>query len=101
MGVSTLTRTVKPMTIMGNQRIHKIKFTISNYGTDGISLTPAICGLSAIDAVLSIIIRTEVANGPVAGVWDETNKVIKFHKASNSGVDAGTVFNVDVVVMGS
>jgi len=101
MALATATVTISPITVMGDKRVHKVKFTVSSYGTDGISITPAIAGLSAIDAIMGIVFRTVVANGPVVGIWDETGQVIKCHKASNTGVDATTVFNVDVTVMGS
>ena len=101
MGASTYTSTLKPITVMGNKRVHKVKYVISSYGTDGVPLTRAQTGMGVIDAIVGVTIRTIVANGPVAAVWDETNKLIKFLKASNSGVDATTAFNADVVVMGS
>jgi len=101
MGASTYTTTVKPLTVMGDKRIHVIKYTISSYGTDGVPLTSAIAGMAEIDHVIGITFDTAVANGPVAGIWSPTNETIVFHKASNSGVDATTVFNAYVTVMGS
>jgi len=103
MGASTLTYTIQPITVMGNKRVHKVKCVISNYGTDGIIFTAALAGLSIIDAVIGIVFRgtAALANGPVVGLWDETNALIRCLKASNSGVDATTAFDVDVTVMGS
>jgi len=101
MGASTYTSTLKPITVMGNKRVHKVKYVISSYGTDGVPLDQARTGMGVIDAVLGITLRTVVSNGPVCGVWDETNSVVKFHKASNSDSNAGTAFDADVVVMGS
>lgn len=101
MGASTYTYTVTPITVMGDKRVHRVRYVIASYGTDGISLTPTIAGLAALDAIIGITFRTAVANGPVAAIWDDSAKTLVFHKASNSGVDATTVFNVDVLVMGS
>lgn len=99
MAYATCTYTLVPITVMGNKRVHRVRFVVSSYQTDGILLTAAIAGLSAIDAVMGIVFRTVVANGPVVGIWNGTAVVC--HKASNSDCDAATVFNVDVLVMGS
>jgi hypothetical protein len=101
MAYATCTYTVTPITVFGNKRVHRVRFVVSSYGTDGIQCTPTIAGLSAIDALIGVAFRTVVANGPVAAIWDDTNYVIKCHKASNTDVDATTVFNVDAIVMGS
>jgi len=101
MGASTYTYTVTPLTIMGDKRVHRVRYVISSYGTDGVSLTPAIAGLAAIDAIIGVTIRTAVANGPVAAIWNDSANTLIFHKSSNAGVDAATVFNADVVAMGS
>ena|SRR3989304_5755137 len=102
MGASTLTYTVTPITVFGNKRIHRVRFIVSSYGTDGISLTPAVAGMSIIDAIFGVVLRTEVANEPVQVVWDETNQLLICHKNSTpDDVDATTVFNLDVTVMGS
>jgi hypothetical protein len=86
---------------MGDKRVHRVRFVVSSYGTDGIQCTAAIAGLSTIDALIGVTFRTVVANGPVAAIWDDTNYVIKCHKASNSDVNAATAFNCDALVMGS
>lgn len=101
MAYATFTSTLVPITVMGNKRVHRVRCVVSSYQTDGIQLSARICGLSEIDAVIGIIFRTVVANGPVVGIWNDSTLVIKCHKASNSDVDAATAFNVDVLVIGS
>lgn len=101
MAYATCTYTVSPITVMGDKRVHRVKFVVSAYGTDGILFNAAICGLSILDAVIGIVLKTEVANEPVQVVWDETNTALMCHKTANVDTDAATVFNLDVIVMGS
>jgi hypothetical protein len=101
MAFATFTYTVVPITVMGNKRVHRVRCVVSAYQTEGIQLSAAICGLSIIDAVTGVVFRTVVANGPVVGIWDDTNLVVICHKASNTNCDAATAFNVDILVMGS
>ena len=101
MAYATFTYTVTPITIMGDKRVHRVRCVVSSYQTQGIQLSAAICGLSIIDAVMGIVCRTVVANGPVGFTWDDTNLVIHGLAASNTEATAATVWNVDVIVMGS
>jgi hypothetical protein len=106
MGASTYTKEVHELTIMGNKRVHVVKYTCTSYGTDGLPLTNAIAGLSQIDHVIGIIINGAglVANGPVCATWNAATGYIFLLKASNSGVDAGTNIStagtIDVIVVG-
>ncbi len=106
MGASTYTATVHELMLLGNKRVHIVKYTCTSYGTDGLPLTTAIACLSAIDHVIGIIINGAgvVANGPVGASWKESTGYIILLKATNAGVDAGTNIStagtVDVIVVG-
>jgi len=101
MAYATCTYTIKPITVMGDKRVHKVLIAVSSYGTDGIHFTPAQAGLNMIDAIFGMVLRTEVANEPVQFVWDEAGELIQCHKTSAVDTDAAVVFDVDVTVMGS
>lgn len=106
MGASTTVVTILAQTVLGNKRAHLVRFACSVYGTDGIIITAALCGMSTLDFAIPFFRGTgAVANGPVSAWWDETNSVIILLKATNAGVDAGTVINtagyVYALVIGS
>lgn len=106
MGASTTVVTIVEQTVLGNKRINLVKFACSSYGTDGIICTAAVCGMGVVDYLIPFFVGAgAVANGPVFLTWDKTNNVIVLLKASNSGVDAGTVINtagyVYAMVIGS
>jgi len=94
MGASTTVVTIDQLFVFGNKRVHVVKFACSSYGTDGIIITAALCGLNILDYVLPFFVGAgAVSNGPVSVWWDSTNSVIKLLKASNSGCDASTNIN--------
>ena len=101
MAYATYTYTVTPITVMGNKRVHRVRCVVSSYQVEGILLSAAIAGLAYVDAVIGVVFRTVVANGPVVAAVDDTGPHIHCLKASNTESDAGTAFNVDVFVMGS
>jgi hypothetical protein len=101
MAYATFTSTITPLTVMGNKRVHRVRLAVSSYQADGIQLSARICGLENIDAVMGIVCRTIVGNGPVQFTWDDTNLVVNALQAVNSKVANGVVFNADVIVMGS
>jgi len=101
MAFATCTYTITPITVMGDKRVHRVHFVISSYQVEGVRLTAAIAGLSILDCVMGIVVRTVVVNAPVGLVWNETTGAIVCHKTSAVDTDAGTVFNLDVLVMGS
>lgn len=91
MGASTRTITILSQMVWGGQRVHLIKVSCTDYGTDGVLVSAADCGLLTLTALLPFFRGTGgVANGPVAAWWDETNGVVILLKSSNAGVDAGT-----------
>jgi len=102
MSATTYTSSIIKQEVFGNKRIHVVKFIVTSYGTDGIPLTTATTGLAEIDTVLSVVsdVANNVANGPVAALWNATTKVITFLKATNSLVTDATALTVYVTVMG-
>jgi hypothetical protein len=102
MSACTYTSTIQKQEVFGNRRIHVIKFVVTSYGTVGITLTTANTGLAEIDTVLSIIsdVANDVANGPVAALWNPATNVITFIKASDTLVNDATAITAYVTVMG-
>ena len=104
--VSTTVVTILEQLVFGNKRIHLVRFACSVYGTDGLSITPALCGLAILDYAIPFFVGTgAVAAGPVCAWWDKTNSLIILLQATNSGVTADTVINtagtVYVIAIGS
>jgi hypothetical protein len=94
MGASTTVVTILEQTVFGNKKINMVKFACSSYGTDGIIVTAALCGLSILEYVIPFFVGTGgVANGPVSAWWDKANSVIILLKASATGCNAGTNIN--------
>jgi len=102
MSATTYTSTITQQLIFGDRRIHVVKFVITSYGTVGIPLTTATTGLAEIDSVISIVsdVANDLANGPVAGLWNSSTKVITFIKASDTLVNDTTALTVYVTVIG-
>lgn len=91
MADSTHTISIEATLIFGNKRVHVIKISCTSYGTSGISVVAADCGLATLDYLIPWFVGVgAVANGPVSAWWDSTNGAIMLYKASNSGVDAST-----------
>ena len=94
MGASTTVITIDQLFVFGNKRVHMVKFACSSYGTDGIIITAALCGLNTLDYAIPFFVGGgAVGNGPVNAWWDSTNGLIMLYKSSNVGVDAATVIN--------
>jgi hypothetical protein len=102
MSATTYTSTITQQLIFGDRRIHVVKFVITSYGTVGIPIDTTRTGLAEIDTILSIVfdVADDVANGPVAALWNSSTKVITFIKASDTLVNDATAITVYVTVVG-
>ena len=103
MSACTYTASILHQTVMGNKRVHVVKYTITSYGTEGISLAKAYTGLAAWDAVMGIVldVADDLSNGPVAPILNATTGMITFIKASDTLVNDATALIAYVTVMGS
>lgn len=92
MGASSgLTYTILEQMVWGSNRVNKVRIACTSYGTDGIPITAALCGLLTLTAAVPYFRGAgAVSNGPVSVWWDEVNSELMLLKATNAGVDAGT-----------
>ena len=104
MGASTYTYTELNREIYGNRKIVRGKYAITNYGTDGIPITPAVFKVDIVDSVLGIVldVASNIAEGAVQGIWSHTAQAIYFLRAKDTLCAAGAlVITVYVTIMGS
>lgn len=100
MGASTYTATILHQDVWGSKKVSVVAYHITSYGTDGVLVDSAHVGLDKIDDVLWVVNRTKVGNGPVTHVFVPSTGYLTFLKATDTGVNATTAFDVDVVVIG-
>lgn len=83
-----ITRTVLHTVIFGNKRVHIFRVVDTSYATGGISMTAALCGMSALDVLIPI---PAGAVTTWSCVWDYTNnKILVYTTADGAEVVATT-----------
>ncbi len=91
MGASTRTVTVEKQLIWGANRVNIIKISCTDYGTDGIILTAANCGLSILDYFVPFFEGDGVIAGnaaPVSAWYDASASILFLFKSSETGSGA-------------
>jgi len=84
-------------TVFGNKRVNLFKAHITNYNATGIPLTPALAGLSNVEAVVPFVIGGLAnANAPLQASWNGST-VVYLYKAVNSPVADDT--NLDTLTI--
>lgn len=93
---------VIPPLAVGNRKMSIVKYTITTYGTEGISVGRAKSGIGTPEAAfVTFDSGADKANGPVAALFAPATGIITFIKASDTLVDDATGFICYVQVWGS
>lgn len=81
-----ITRTLIDTTVIGDKRMHIFRVIDTSYATGGISMTAALCGMSALDVLIPI---PAGAVPTWSCVWDYTNnKILVYTTADGAEVVA-------------